>query len=190
MGTFVRYGVFVAIQGLWAGPYLMEGLGLSPVAAGNFILLVNIGYLVGSPLSGWLSDRVIGSPKRVVLLGIGVKLAALFALSMGWGEGHFIVLGLILLTFGTFSSSGIVMYAHIKSVMPLEMAGMATTGINFFTMLGGAVFMQTMGWILDTLGPTGAAGTSGYHIAFFVVFIALGIAFAGYLFTREATAVR
>jgi nitrate/nitrite transporter NarK len=182
--TFLRYGIFVAIQGLWAGPYLIKGLGFSPVKAGNFLLLLNIGYIIGSPLSGWLSDRVIGSPKRVVLMGVAIMAWCIYALSKDWCTTNVWILGGVLLTLGTFSSFGIIMYAHIKELMPPDMSGMAFTGINLFTMLGGAVVMQVMGLLLDHLSTTGEATLKDYHIVFFYASLGTVFALAIYFFTR------
>lgn len=184
-GTFLRYGVFVAIQGLWAGPYLMEGLGLSPVQAGNVLLLLNIGYLVGAPLAGWLADRVFESPRRTVLTGMVVSLGAIFVLFMGWGEHHEGWLGLIFLVFGIFSAFGIVMYAHIKQVVPSDMTGMALTGVNLFTMLGGAIFLQGMGFILDLMDTSNGTPLENFHVLFLVALVAGLLSLFLYLFTRE-----
>lgn len=185
IGTFFRYGVFVAIQGLWAGPYLIHGIGLSAVEAGNFLLLLNIGYLVGSPVSGWLSDRVTGSPRRVVLMGLGAMSAMLLLLSTGWAEEPLWLLGATFFLLGVFSAFGFMMIAHIKEVMPAAMTGMAITGTNLFTMLGAALFMQIIGRILDLLGTVDQFSAGNFHRVFFVAFVSLAFAFFAYLPTRD-----
>ena len=50
---FCRYGSFAAIQALWAGPFLIEYLGLPSVTAGNLLLMLSIGVIVGAPAAGW-----------------------------------------------------------------------------------------------------------------------------------------
>jgi predicted MFS family arabinose efflux permease len=67
--TFGRYGTFAAFQALWAGPYLMEVVGLSPLATGNLILLLNVGMIIGSPFWGALSDRLFKTRKWVIVGG-------------------------------------------------------------------------------------------------------------------------
>ncbi len=69
-GTFVRYGTHAALQTLWAGPLLMEALRFSPVQAGNILLAMNIGLIVGGPVWGAVSDRVFKTPKWVVAGGL------------------------------------------------------------------------------------------------------------------------
>jgi len=188
-GTFFRYGVFVAIQGLWAGPYLIKGLGFSPVEAGNILLLLNIGLVVGSPLGGWLSDRVLNSRKTAVILGLMVMSLTLFALSLGFFKDNLLMLGVIFFFLGVSSGFGIIMYAHIKEWVPAEMQGMAFTGVNLFTMLGAAVFMQGMGWVLDQWSTSQIVGPQEYQKAFFIGFLGMVIALVIYFFTRDGEQV-
>ena len=153
MGTFCHYGIFAAIQALWAGPYLMQMMGLSPVTAGNLIFLLSIGIIAGGPFWGILSDRWLKTRKRVVIIGIaglGLCLAALAFLPSGaaiW------IPAVLFLSMGLLRSAGVVMYAHIKDLMPAELAGTAMTGINFFTMVGPAVFVQLMGALMQHFYP-------------------------------------
>jgi len=188
LGTFFRYGVFVAIQGLWAGPYLMNGLGFSPVEAGNILLMLNIGLVVGSPLGGWLSDRILNSRKMAVILGLSVMSLSLFCLSMGFFRDKALILGIVFFFFGLSSGFGIIMYAHIKEWVPAGMQGMALTGVNLFTMLGAALFMQGMGWVLDQWKAGTLAGPGDYQKAFFIGLIGMVIALGLYFLTREREA--
>jgi MFS family permease len=187
LGSFTRYGSFVAIQGLWIGPWLADVVGLGPVAAGNLILVLNVGLVIGAPAGGWLSDHVLRSRKRVALLclgGLGVtELAlALAGRSMAWWT-----LALVLAAFGVASSFAQVLYAHVKDVMPARMAGMAMTGTNFFVMLGAATYTHVMGWILDrTAAPGGARTAAGYETAFLIAGVTVLVSFVAYLGTRDA----
>lgn len=188
LGTFFRYGVFVAIQGLWAGPYLINGLDFSPVEAGNILLLLNIGLIVGSPLGGWLSDRILNSRKAAVILGLLVMSLSLFCLSMGFFRDRASMLGIVFFFFGLSSGFGIIMYAHIKEWVPAEMQGMAFTGVNLFTMLGAALFMQGMGWVLDQWKAGTVASPEDYQKAFFIGLIGMVLALCLYFLTREREA--
>ncbi|MFH1488467.1 MAG: MFS transporter, partial [Pseudomonadota bacterium] len=185
LGTFFRYGIFAAIQALWAGPYLLEGLGFSPVKAGNILLLLNLGYLAGGPIAGWLADRVFGSPRKSVLLAFSGMALSLLVLSGGWGQGYLWVLSTCFFFIGLFSGFGFMTYAHIKHLMPIEMTGTAVTGINLFSMLGGAVILQAMGWVVDHWTGSGGAGPDVYEFAFFLGFIGMAAVTGPYFFTKE-----
>jgi sugar phosphate permease len=185
LGTFFRYGTFVAIQGLWIGPYMIQQLHMSPIAAGNLLLLLNTGLILGSPLGGWLSDRVLRSRKKVIVLGLAMMALVLAALGAGWGETGAAALAVLLFSFGLFGSFGIVMYAHIKELMPSEMSGTALTGINLFTMLGGAAMLQGLGWVLDHVVAAGGRTAPDYHPAFLLCAGGVALALVGYLFATD-----
>lgn len=190
LGTFCRYGIYAAVQALWAGPFLMKVVGLSPVATGNVLLSMNIGIIAGSPLSGWFSDRLLASRKQVViagLLGMGAILAALALIPPGTGMAA--MTGLFF-GFGLFSGAGQVMYAHIKEMVPVENAGLAMTGINFFTMMGVAVFLQGLGRLMSLVYPQTALGAEAFTVAFgFCAACLTGTALA-YALTRETLSPR
>jgi nitrate/nitrite transporter NarK len=186
LGAFCRYGTFAGIQALWIGPWLVDVVRLSPVAAANLIVVMNVALVVGAPLGGWLSDRVLASRKRLALLGLGGVAVAELALGvLGPGTGTLVV-GLVLAGLGVASSFGQVVYAHVKEVMPDRMAGMAMTGVNFFVMLGAAAYLHVMGWILDRSAlPGGARTAHGYEVAFLLAGGSVAVAFVGYLLTRD-----
>jgi hypothetical protein len=94
-------------------------------------------------------------------------------------------LGVLFFGFGFFSGAGQIMYAQIKERMPLAYAGTAMTGINFFTMLGVAFFLQGLGALLQRLYPEAAMGPAAFRGAFLFCSGCLGLAVLFYLFTRE-----
>jgi sugar phosphate permease len=185
--AFCRYGAFVSVQALWAGPYLVEIAGLSPVRAANLILVLNLSFVVGAPLGGWLSDRVLGSRKQPVLVALAGTALALVALALAGTSRPAWALALVLAALGVTSSFGQVVWAHIKGLMPAPMAGMAMTGMNFFNMLGAAAFLHGSGWVLERwAGPGGARGADGYRAAFLASASLVAVALSLYAFTRDA----
>jgi len=186
MGTFVGYGSFAAFQALWAGPYLIEAMGLSPFSAGNVIFMVNLGLIIGSPLLGALSDKVFKTRKWMILAGLIFVAATMLVLArLPFGTGIAVLMG-IFFFFGLVRASSLLMYAHIKELMPVEMSGAAMTGINFFTMMGPAVFLQGLGLFMQTLHPEASRGLAAFQAAFILCAVCLGIAGLAYFFTRES----
>lgn len=183
-GTFVRYGVFAAFQTLWAGPFLMEGVGLSPITAGHLIFLLNLGLLLSGPLWGAVSDRVFKTRKWLVCWDLGV-LTLLLALTAGGGRdtGLTILVGLFL-GFGLFQP-GTLMYVQVKEIMPLRMAGTAMTGVNFFTMVGAAFFLQALGGLMQSLYPEASRSLPAFHTAFLVCAAFMASVTVLYAFTKD-----
>ncbi len=185
LGTFCRYGIFAAVQALWAGPYLMEVIGVSPVAAGNLLFLMSVGMIVGSPLCGWFSDAWIRSRKPVVVGGLAGMLVVLVLLAgLEAGTGYW-ALAVLFFGFGFSSSAGQIMYAHIKERMPIERAGTAMTGINFFTMTGVAVFLHGMGNLMERLYPGASLGPAAFRTSFLFCAGCLAVTSLLYLMTKE-----
>ncbi len=183
--TFARYGIFAAFQALWAGPYLMEVIGLSALTTGNLILLLNAGMILGSPIWGTLSDRLFKTRKWVIVAGsIGIALTIIIMAIIPLDTPLY-ALGLLFFGFGFFNATGILMYPHIKELMPAEMSGAAMTGINFFTMIGPAIFLQGLGTLMQTLYPTASRGPEAFYAAFMVCLACLGLITILYCFTNE-----
>jgi sugar phosphate permease len=183
--TFVRYGVFAAFQTLWAGPFLMEGIGLSPITAGNLIFLINGGMLLSGPLWGAVSDRILKTRKWLVCWDLGVLTVLLVLTSCAGDNAGLAVLAALFFTFGLFQP-GTLMYVHVKEVMPLRMAGTAMTGINFFTMVGAAFFLQTLGGLMQSLYPEASQSLPAFRTAFVLCSAFMASVAVAYMFTKDA----
>jgi sugar phosphate permease len=185
LGTFCRYGIYAAVQSLWAAPFLMNVIGLSVVSTGNMLFLMSIGMVVGSPVFGWLSDSVLRNRKSVIVSGLLV-MSGILALMTRLPEGVGMpVLSVLFFGFGFFSSAGGIMYAHIKERMPVERAGTAMTGINFFTMFGVAVFLQGLGSMMQFFHPDASLGISAFTDTFLLCAACLLITAVCYCFSLE-----
>ena len=187
-GTFVRYGTHAALQTLWAGPLLMEAMGFLPVQAGNILLMMNIGLILGGPLWGAVSDRIFETPKWVIgggLLMLALITSILRALPLGTSA---LAAGATFLAFGLASASGMHVYAHIKALVPKDMAGAAMSGTNFFTMMGPAVFLQGLGIAMQGLYPEASRGPEAFSTALLICVVCQAAIGVLYLFTRTKRA--
>ena len=82
------------------------------------------------------------------------------------------------------------MFPHIKDLMPLEMAGAAMTGINFFTMIGPAVFLQGLGILMQTLYPNASRSPQAFNAAFWLCVGCLATVAVLYAFTTDTASNR
>lgn len=185
--TMVSYGVFAAFQTLWAGPFLIEAMGLPPLRAGHVILIMNVALILGSPFWGNASDR-LKTRKWVVLGGQAVLcLVILMMIEVSPGT-KLLTLAVLFFFFGFFRMTGSLMYAHIKESMPLRMAGAAMTGINFFTMMGPAIFLQGLGKVMQAVYPSTSRGPEAFDLAFLLCAFSVGAVALLYLGTRDSKA--
>ena len=183
IATFIRYGTFAAFQALWAGPFLIEVMGYSAMRTGNLILLMNVGLIIGGPLWGALSDRVFKARKGLIVFCLAIMGVILLVLATVSAEIDLLVLAVLFFGFGLVTSGGMLMYPHIKDLMPQEMSGAAMTGINFFNMLGPAVFLQGLGTLMQHLYPNASRGPAAFDAAFMVCMVCLAGATVLYFFT-------
>jgi sugar phosphate permease len=190
LATFVRYGTFAAFQALWAGPFLMEAMGYSAVKTGNLILLMTVGIITGSPFWGALSDRILKTRKWIIVFCLGALAAVALVLMLIPTNAGLTVVAFLFFAFGFFASAGMLMYPHIKDLMPVEMAGTAMTGINFFNMMGPAIFLQGLGILMQVLHPGASRGPEAFHTAFLVFMVSLVVAAVIYSLTTDKIPMR
>src|SRR5438034_2479587 len=79
--NFFNYACTFTVQGLWGGPFLREVHGLSPIAAGNVLLLAVIAYQIGILAFGPL-DRVLDTRKWIAVAGTLMVIAILAVLAL------------------------------------------------------------------------------------------------------------
>jgi predicted MFS family arabinose efflux permease len=184
--SFFRYGSFVGIQGLWLGPYLMEIKGYSPLQTGNVLLLMSLGMIAGSPISGRLSDRTSRSGKGVALGGSALYSLSLFPLvGLIPVEGPFWY-GVIFFSLGFFNGFGIAVYSHAKNLFPVAISATAMALVNFFSIAGVAVFMPAMGRVIESFPRVGNAyPAEAYHLSFLICFIGMSASVVFYGFSKE-----
>ena len=181
----LRDGVFTAIQALWAGPYLIFHLGLPALKAGNLLLFLNIGAIVGAPIGGLLADRVLRSARRTGLISLCFLASSILLLVLWPGPVHLLLLAMVLFLLGFFAPFASLLFAHIKTMMPPEMTGVSFTGINLFSAIGGGIFLHALGIILGHGRPADSMSGGDFQRGFSVCFFAILIALILYWFSRE-----
>jgi sugar phosphate permease len=185
--SFFRYGTFVTLQGLWLGPYLMEAKGFSPIQAGNLIMVLSVGFIAGSSVSGYLLDRVFHSTKMTTLCGVSLYALSLIPLTGIADIKNPALFSVLFFLIGFFNSYGTFAFAHVKQLFPLRMSGTVTAGINFFSMAGAAILMPLSGKVIEVLTPgTRTDSPQAFHVAFLICFIGMAAAIVFYAFSKDA----
>jgi MFS family permease len=133
--------------GLWGVAFLREAYHLSETIAAQQVSLIFIGFAVGAPLFGYLSDRV-GRRKGVMFWG---TLGSLFTLSAviympGWSV---VLISTLLFLFGFCISSFLLCFTMIREVSAPILAATAIGFMNAFDALFGAISDPLTGKILD-----------------------------------------
>jgi len=148
--AFLVMGTFFGFGGLWAGPYLMDVYGMSRAEAGNVLNMLAVGIIFGSPFMSFLSETVLRSRKKVLMLSSVCLVAVMTFLCMFPSGLPKVSLYFIFLIFSVSSlAPGVIGVTTIKELFPIEITGTAVGTVNQFPFLGAAVLQLVLGWILD-----------------------------------------
>lgn len=180
-------GTLLALHGLWLGPYLMNVYHLSQQEAGNMIMFVAIGAIIGSPIMGLIADRVAVSKKKLIMAGVLSMIIMLIPLIFFIDAMSLNFLKVLMFLFGFFGYSTMLEWPYLKENVDLSMYGTAAGLINFSGFLGGALFQQILG-IIIARAPVADnyIAASGFKSAFLFCFVYLIIALSIFSIKREA----
>lgn len=183
--AFAPISTFV---GLWGLPYFNEVYNAPKTTMALVISLTFIGFAVGAPTAGWLSN-LIGRRKPIMFIG---SLAALILLLIClYSELSIIQLACCLFFMGMAISCFFVSFATISESNPHRFSGTSIGFINMFNALISALMEPLIGKFLDLhwqgkqLNGTRIFSPTDYHHAFIILPIGLLISLVCVLFIKE-----
>ena len=173
--SVVSQAAFMAIQGLWAGPWLRDVAGLDKTAAAGYLFWVAAamvaGFLGMGQLAYRLSRRGI-SPLAVAAGGMALFMLAQLALLLKLEP----LLPLWVL-FGFLGTAGTLNYAILTQACPPALAGRVNTALNLLVFVAAFAGQWGMGAIINRWPAAGGGyAEPGYQLAF-------GLALTGQLLT-------
>jgi sugar phosphate permease len=172
---FFDCGIFFGFGALWAGPYLMQVYGLRRAEVGSILNMIAVALIVASPIISALSDKVLYSRKKVMMITSAILVGEFLLLSIFPSGLSKLSLYLAIFIMAACSAAIVVIaFTTAKELFPVEIAGTSTGTVNLFPFLGGGLFQPGIGWILDGY-PTAAAGEysiEGYRVMLMVLLAA------------------
>lgn len=165
---FAAFFLWYAAMGnllLWAVPFLRDVYGLPVTRAALYAMAISLALIVSSPVTGYLSDRVIRRRKLpyTVLTGASFCLWILLVLTLG----ALPLPGIFALFFamGLAGASFVLTWPLGREVNPPALAGIAVAVVNLGGFLGAALTQGPLGAVLDArwAGAT-AAGARVYPL--------------------------
>lgn len=175
-------GTAMALQSLWAGPWLAHVAGLPDGGVAARLLVMAAALTVGFVIGGLLGD--LAGRARIPLTWL-----------VGGGAALFLALQLVLIlelapqaywpwiVFGLTSNLGTLVYPLLSQHFPLAYAGRANTALNLLIFLSAFALQAAVGWALELWTPrvggvppaeaygTVFAGLLALELAAFVWFI-------------------
>jgi predicted MFS family arabinose efflux permease len=182
--AFVLYGGLVAVQSLWAGPWLTAVVGRSPAEAAQGLFVINLAMLVaffawgaampGLRRRGVSVDALItwGVPMALTLLAAIVLLGA-DAGALWWAAWC------VSCTFVSLSQPA------VAQRFPAQAAGRALTAYNLVIFVGVFCVQWGIGLAIDALSARGWPRPAAFRAAFAAFGVCCAAAYLWFLVRRD-----
>lgn len=157
-------GGFMALQGLWALPWLMNFSGLPRGAAADHLLLMGGGMLTGflAIAFGIAPLAKKGVSAHALLIGgmaLGLLSSLLIVLDIGPGKPLWLVLGLVF-------SVGNLAYALLQRHYDVALAGRVNTALNLMVFIGAFTIQWGFGVAVDAFQASGYPLRTAYQMSY------------------------
>lgn len=165
----VNHGSFIALQTLWAGPWMITVLGMSKAHTAQILFAFNLCLLLAYLGLSWWSPRHVsydgkhGWPAaRVIALGLSGTIAAqaailLFNASWSW---------LLWLALAVCITVTTLVQAQVSLSFPVALAGRANSAYNLLLFIGAFSVQWGLGLLIDLFAAHGAAPAAAMRAAF------------------------
>ena len=182
--TFI-VGGFMAIQGLWAMPWLLTVDGLSREAATFHLLLMAAAQLTGFLTIAFFVQRLARAgipPARLLTIGMGfgllVMLGILLDLAPTW-----LLWPALALVFAV----GNLAYALLTAHFPVTLAGRANTALNLGAFLGAFGIQWLFGVAVNAGQSAGLDTITAYRASLAGLLILQALGWGWYVFGKRLT---
>jgi len=185
---FFQYGGMIAVQSLWAGPWLVDVCGQSPAEATRGLLFLNVCMLVaflgwGAAVPrlearGWPTPRIVSTTVPLAL-GALVLAIALGPATGAWSWALFCVA----------SSGAALAQPAVAQAFAGNLAGRALSAYNLLVFAGVFAVQWGIGVAIDTARGLGADRVSAYRVAFALLAVCAAFAYAWLWWRRDHVAV-
>jgi MFS family permease len=170
--TSFNQAAFLAMQGLWAGPWFLDVAGLDRDESARRLLWIAMSMVVGFFSIGAIAEQL--GRFGISILRVAISCTVLnLAMQAGlvWGPLNWATP--LWCLFGYFGTCGVLFFAHLSQAFPTALSGRAITGLNVFTF--GSAFLAQWGiGAVVQLWPAASAGSytaAGYQMAFGMMFV-------------------
>jgi MFS family permease len=155
----IGQAVYIALQGLWLGPWLYDVAGEDRHSVANYLLITAFGYMLGSAFFGVLSDR--WSRLTMYKVGLSISLAMLALMAAGVHSA------LVLAVYAFTGISAALAYAILTPLFPPEMTGRVNTASNMLMFAASFALQWGIGAVLRMYPVVdGRYSPTGYTVAF------------------------
>ena len=169
LGLF-NYGGMIAVQTLWAGPWMVRVSGYNPMESATGLFVINFVMLTAFFTWGYFLPKIIkGNLTSLKLMKFGLPisyLVLLIIIILGSKAGAF------LLTLYILSSIFLTLAQPAVALsFPTYLAGKAFTSFNLLIFVGTFIMQWGIGLVIDLAQKFGTTEIVSFQISFFVYFL-------------------
>ncbi|WP_298932722.1 MFS transporter [uncultured Ramlibacter sp.] len=180
---FFSYGGMIAIQTLWAGPWMVRVAGYAPVEAAAGLFTINLGMLCAfwswGLLNPWLARRGLPA-ERLIALGLPLSFLALATIIIAGPSAGAGAWAMFCIT-STFVSLA---QPAVGMAFAPALAGRALSAYNL-VIFGGVFLMQWgMGVAIDAFAAAGLDTVASFRAAM-ALFLACSVAAYGWFMAAQ-----
>lgn len=181
---FFNYGGMVAVQTLWAGPWMVKVAGYTPVESAGGLFFINLCMLFAfwgwGMLNPWLMRSGFGTD-RLIALGLPLSFAVLAGIVLAGNSAGAAAWALFCVSC-TFVSLA---QPAVGMVFPAALAGRALSAYNLVIFSGVFTVQWGIGLLVDGFGAAGLGETDAFRAAM-AVFLVCSVAAYGYFLLAKS----
>tara|TARA_B100001540_G_scaffold307050_1_gene319863 strand:+ start:1314 stop:2528 length:1215 start_codon:yes stop_codon:yes gene_type:complete len=183
LGLF-NYGGMVAIQTLWAGPWMVRVSGYNPMESATGLFWINITMLIAFFIFGYILPKVtkLGfETMKIMKIGLPISyVSLLMIIFLGNNAGA--------LFFTIYLLTSIVLTLTQPAValsFPTKIAGTSLTSFNLLIFVGTFIMQWSIGIAIDISKYLGFSETKSFQIAFSLYLIICVISYLYFLYKNK-----
>ena len=183
LGLF-NYGGIMAVQTLWAGPWMIRVAGYDPVESATGLFWINTTMLIAFFIFGYILPKVskLGfETMKIMKIGLPISyLALLMIIFLGNNAGA--------LFFTIYLLTSIVLTLTQPAValsFPTKLAGTSLTSFNLLIFVGTFIMQWSIGVAIDISKYLGFSETKSFQIAFSLYLIICVISYLYFLYKNK-----
>ena len=182
--TFTAQAAFLAVVGLWSGPWLRDVAGYDRMTVANCLMGISLAMIAGFLIFGALTEPLAKRGIRPMTLAACGMLLFIIVQGVLILQIVSITLPLFLL-FGFFGASCILPYAVFSQSFPRQLSGRANTGLNVLVFIAAFAAQWVIGVIIGLWPQTDIGGYPpvGYQAGFGLILTTQLIAAGWYFFS-------
>ena len=169
LGLF-NYGGMIAIQTLWAGPWMVRVAGYSPLESATGLFWINITMLIAFLIFGYILPKItkLGfESMQLMKFGLPISYLSLLVIIISGENAGAIHFTLYILTSIVLTLA----QPAVALSFPTSLAGKSLTSFNLLIFVGTFIMQWGIGLIIDLSQFFGKGEIQSFQISFFVYLV-------------------